>query len=254
MEKITIGRSPECTIRVDELYVQVSNEHADVIQENGSLIYIDHSTNGTTINGQKLYHDRQEIKQGDIIKLADTFQLEWHKVSKYFPSLHRATERFDGSQVETGTERKTERFDGSNIGNVDTAYGNDNRMTERVSGASHEVKGIANDFSQAEIEDLLEKWHWGAFLSSWVWALAQKVYWPLLIIPISLIPYLGQICSIFLCVYLGLNGHKIGWANQKDDFLAYRNSQGKWTGIGVVLFLLFAAISFASLYYVLELV
>lgn len=253
MDKITIGRSPDSTIKVDELYVHVSNEHATIFEENGSLVYEDHSSNGTTINGHKLYHGKQEIHPNDVIKLADTFQLEWTKIIKHFPSLQRKTERFDGSQVEIG-ERKTERFNGNNLGNFGDEKLRDERKTERVAGASHEVRGLANDYSQAEIEDLLEKWHWGAFLSSWVWALAQKVFWPLLIIPISFIPYIGQICSIFLCVYLGLNGYKLGWEKQKEDFMSFRNSQGKWTGIGVFIFILFSVINFVGLYYTLQLI
>lgn len=266
MDKITIGRNPECDLNISETFAKVSNEHADIQLANGVLTFIDHSSNGTTINGQTVHRSEKVIKQGDKIILAESYELRWNEIEKYFPSLHRATERFDGSQVDVGgrkTEmfdgsqvdtgnRATERFDGSQVGGV-----SDGRKTERI-GSSNEgeqIRGQVNEFTQAEIEEITEKWHMDAFLSSWVWAAANHIYWPLIIILISFIPYLGQIASLFLCTYLGLNGYKLAWSKASShNFKSFISSQNKWTGLGVVIFILCAAIQVVALYYTLNLI
>ena len=251
MDKITIGRNPECDLNISETFAKVSNEHADIQLANGVLTFIDHSSNGTTINGQTVHRSEKVIKQGDKIILAESYELRWNEIEKYFPSLHRATERFDGSKVDTGN-RATERFDGSQVGGV-----SDGRKTERI-GSSNEgeqIRGQVNEFTQAEIEEITEKWHMGAFLSSWVWAAANRIYWPLIIIFISFIPYLGQIASLFLCTYLGLNGYKLAWSKASShNFKSFISSQNKWTGLGVVIFILCVAIQAVALYYTLNLI
>ena len=167
---------------------------------------------------------------------------------------------FDGSQVEAGV-RKTEMFDGSQLGNhareterFDGTHGAGTGQTEplNVPTNGEKARGQVNEFTQAEVEELMEKWHLGAFFSSWFWALCNRLYWPLIIIPISFVPYLGQVASLFLCTYLGLNGYRIAWSKSKtDDFRAFMSDQKKWTVIGIVLFAVFAAIQAFSLYTIL---
>lgn len=260
MDTITIGRSPECSINVSDSFATVSNEHAEIQLVNGQLKYIDHSSNGTLINGLKLHRSEQIIKRGDKILLAGVYELNWSDLEKYFPTLHRPTEMFDGSQVEAGV-RKTEMFDGSQLGNhareterFDGTHGAGTGQTEplNVPTNGEKARGQVNEFTQAEVEELMEKWHLGAFFSSWFWALCNRLYWPLIIIPISFVPYLGQVASLFLCTYLGLNGYRIAWSKSKtDDFRAFMSDQKKWTVIGIVLFAVFAAIQAFSLYTIL---
>ena len=73
MDKITIGRNPECDLNISETFAKVSNEHADIQLANGVLTFIDHSSNGTTINGQTVHRSEKVIKQGDKIILAESY-------------------------------------------------------------------------------------------------------------------------------------------------------------------------------------
>lgn len=57
----------------------------------------------------------------------------------------------------------------------------------------------------------LASWNWGAFFFGWIWALGQRVYWPLVQLVMMFIPVIGQIGSIALSVYLGIHGNEIGW-------------------------------------------
>lgn len=262
MDEISIGRASECTLVIPESFTKVSNEHADIRLENGTLVFADHSSNGTKINGKKVHHSECRIKEGDIIILGDDYDLKWIEISRFFPNLHRATERFDGSSVDVNG-RKTEMFDGSQVGVVgqgteifdgSSSNNDDSRKTERLDSdtSKNAVRGQLNEFTQAEIEDLTEKWHFGAFLSSWVWAMANRIYWPLAIIPISFIPYVGQVASLFVCTYLGLNGYKLAWTKRTDhNFKKFVAEQKKWVALGGFFFIVFAAVQAAALYIIL---
>lgn len=262
MDVISIGRASECTLVIPESFTKVSNEHADIRLENGTLVFVDHSSNGTKINGQKIHHSECRIKEGDTILLANDYDLRWSEISRFFPKLHRVTELFDGSSVDVNRQ-KTEMFDGSQVGVAGQGteifdglgFNNgDSQRTERLYNdfSQNSIRGQLNEFTQAEIEEITEKWHLGAFLSSWVWALANNIYWPLAIIPISVIPYIGQIASLFLCTYLGLNGYRIAWAKRTNhDFKKFVAEQKKWVALGIVFFIAFAAVQALALYIIL---
>lgn len=88
---ITIGRSSRCTISVDQRYDTVSNEHANIDQQGNALVYYDHSSNGTVINGQKIHNDHVNIYPGDKILLAGVYELTWQQIGTFFPSVNRPT-------------------------------------------------------------------------------------------------------------------------------------------------------------------
>ncbi len=247
-KSITIGRAPECSVIVDQSFGRVSNEHATLEIQDGQLIFKDHSSNGTMINGRLIHNSSIAIQNGDKILLADTYELTWPVILKKFPSLQRRTERFDGSQVQT-TERKTEMF---NPSEVEHSIADSGHVSHRHTISENETVGQLNDFTQLEVDEYLEKFNFGAFLSSWVWAMCNHIYWPLIIIPISLIPFLGQIASLFLCSYLGIKGNTLAWNRTKASFGKFVSGQKKWIVIGVILFILFAVIQFVAIYYILS--
>jgi ribosomal protein L40E len=64
-----IGRGRDMDIRLDD--DTVSNEHAEILWQDGSLFIEDrHSTNGTFVNGQKVV--RQLLKDKDVVQLGRT--------------------------------------------------------------------------------------------------------------------------------------------------------------------------------------
>ncbi|MGE0870041.1 MAG: sigma 54-interacting transcriptional regulator [Kofleriaceae bacterium] len=75
---VTIGRSPECTIRVD--LPAISREHA-AVHVNGSSLYVQDlgSSNGTRVRGQVLERSKTaELYPGDIIELGSTMVMVQH--------------------------------------------------------------------------------------------------------------------------------------------------------------------------------
>lgn len=250
--RISIGRDSRCDVCIDERWDTVSNQHATIEKQEGALLFYDHSSNGTIINGQKIHNTHVGIYPGDKILLAGVYKLDWGVISNYFPHQHRVTVTRNihgGEQLEIGRRtvqtaprssnennprnfgRQTEQF------NADSYRGGNPNYY--ASGGKVENYGQANTYSQADIDKAIEKWNWGAFFCSWLWAAVHRIYWPLLIIIVGCIPYIGQIGSLCLCVYLGLKGSKLAWDSGKyKDFETYQRVQRHWAVGGFIWFIL----------------
>lgn len=242
--RITIGRDSHNDVRIDEQWDTVSNRHGEISYEDGKLTFIDHSSNGTVINGQKIHNTSVGIYPGDTIRLANVFDLEWNVIDRFFPELHRPTVTRNVRGENQNTGRRTVQMNTQNSSN--------GRMTERFDSNPHRQSGQdykqeisvdnfgqANDYSQSEIDKEIEQWNWGAFFCSWLWGAFNGIYWPLFIILIAGIPYVGQVCSLCLCVYLGLNGSKMAWRTGKyHSFERFKNAQKHWAVGGIIWFAL----------------
>ncbi len=233
--RITIGRDPRNDIKIDERWDMVSNNHCDITRSGDSLVFIDHSSNGTVINGQKIHNTSVGINPGDKIMLANSFELQWTVINTYFPNQHRPTVTKNiraGEQDTVG--RKTEQLVPGTGGNRT----NDGDRHDHDYGRNSNF-GQANEYSQSEIDKELERWNFGAFLGSWLWAPFNGMLWPLLVLIVMAVPYLGQVCGLCLCVYLGLNGSKMAWRSGKyRDFGDFKRIQRLWIYAGAVVFVL----------------
>ena len=247
-KKISIGRDPQSDIVIDERWDTVSNEHAYIEERDGKLTFFDHSSNGTVINNQKIHNIDVGIYPGDVIMLAGKFELTWNVINRYFPQIQRPTVvRNVRAEKDVDSGRKTVQRQE----NQQDPKGS--RPTEQI---SHQRQGIAqfassttgekisnygveNAFSQAEIDQETQKWNWGAFFCTWIWAVYHKLYWPLAIVVVGCIPYLGQVAVLVLSVYLGYTGSEKAWnSGRYDTFEAYKSAQKKWAIAGIVVFIL----------------
>lgn len=295
MKTLTIGRNPESGIVVSEAFPRVSNNHATIELVNGVLVYNDHSSNGTVINGNLVKQAQVTLTNGDQIMLAGDYLLAWPVLLNFFPDLQRRTLRFDANsaagfaaagtsanpagqpvsqqgtveaerktrawrpgmdQPGGGTQRQSPPHGGTmreNFGNpqftgreMPPVGGTDRQGYNPGMGSSSEA-GQLNSLTQSEVDEQLRNFNLGAFLGSWVWALANRIYWPMIIIPLSLIPYVGQVLSLFLCTYLGLNGNPLGWRNSRGlAFPVWLKAQKTWIYIGAVIFIICACIQFVA--------
>ena len=79
MKKITIGRNTDNDIVIMDQ--SVSGYHADLeIHDNGEMIFIDHSTNGTMVNGNHLHNDNCHVFGTDNIVFPGQHVFDWKKV------------------------------------------------------------------------------------------------------------------------------------------------------------------------------
>ncbi len=84
MKVITIGRSGECSVVVND--VKVSRVHAQLVQsDNGNISVVDlGSTNGTMVNGKRIVGEMR-LNPGDELRVGDTV-LPWQKYIATMPS------------------------------------------------------------------------------------------------------------------------------------------------------------------------
>ncbi len=68
-ERVSVGRHPANQIRYPQDFAIVSRNHADIVREGNRFKIIDHSTNGTYVNGERI--SERILKNGDVITFAD---------------------------------------------------------------------------------------------------------------------------------------------------------------------------------------
>lgn len=83
-----------------------------------------------------------------------------------------------------------------------------------TSGVPNEIKG----------------WNWGAFFFNWIWGVCNGVYWPLILIVVNFIPYVGALISLGGCVALGINGNEWAWKGKSwSSIQEFKRVQHKWS-------------------------
>lgn len=87
-------------------------------------------------------------------------------------------------------------------------------------------------------EEQLKKFSWGAFAMSPLWGLCNGVYWPLLLIPLSMIPFVGSVLDLIGAVYFGIKGNRMAWNSKHewDGFDHFLRVQRGWNIAGIIVF------------------
>jgi uncharacterized membrane protein YhaH (DUF805 family) len=81
-QRITVGRSQSNEIRVGEQFDDVSRNHAVIFYEDNSLVFEDHSSCGSYINGRKVHNSRMYIYRNDQIRLGNKYLLSWNEIDR----------------------------------------------------------------------------------------------------------------------------------------------------------------------------
>lgn len=114
MNVIKIGRSQENDYIVNNQLV--SGSHADiVINDDGSVFYVDHSTNGTMIDDKVIHHATIQLYGNETITLPGGYSFSIHDVFAVSSSLPTGT--IAGVIPSVPIERKYAKVDNSYIGN-----------------------------------------------------------------------------------------------------------------------------------------
>lgn len=75
----------------------------------------------------------------------------------------------------------------------------------------------------------IKGWNWGAFFFNWIWGVCNGVYWPLVLIIVNFIPYVGALISLGGCIALGINGNEWAWkAKSWSSVAEFKRVQHKW--------------------------
>jgi pSer/pThr/pTyr-binding forkhead associated (FHA) protein len=85
-KKIRIGRHKSCDIRVNDEYDDVSSNHGIIFMDGHNLIFEDDSTNGSSVNGDRVHHAQRIIRLNDKIILGKSYTVSWSDINRFFPS------------------------------------------------------------------------------------------------------------------------------------------------------------------------
>ncbi len=66
---ILIGRLPSCHLRFPNDLAYISRKHAEIVREGNQFKLIDHSANGTFVNGKKV--KETYLKDGDVLTFSE---------------------------------------------------------------------------------------------------------------------------------------------------------------------------------------
>jgi pSer/pThr/pTyr-binding forkhead associated (FHA) protein len=64
---ISIGRNPGCHLRFPAELTTISRKHAEIVREGNQFRLIDHSANGTFVNGKQV--KEAVLRDGDVLEL-----------------------------------------------------------------------------------------------------------------------------------------------------------------------------------------
>ena len=236
--RITIGRGENNDICIPERYDTVSNHHADIeVMENGSLSIVDHSSNGTIINGVRINNARRAIVYGDKIYLSKSYELPWTLLQRFIPNINAGSDSPNATR-RLQHARETEMFIHRDISSNEQLETNTDIRKRNL-----------------EIESAKNSWSWGGFLLNWIWGLGHSYWWPSLVVlglfmlslisillffPIGIIfIIILNVFSIAMSIFLGIKGNSIAWENGCfDNIEHFRSKERKWTIAGVIVLII----------------
>lgn len=92
-------------------------------------------------------------------------------------------------------------------------------------------------YNPDEVPAEIRKWNWGAFFFHWLWGVFNGVYWPLCLILVQFIPYVGTIVCFGICITLGINGNEWAWKGKRwKSVEEFKRVQHNWAMAVVWLF------------------
>ena len=254
---ITIGRNPNSLICVSEDYDIVSNDHAEITQQGVDLVYTDHSSNGTIINGQKIQGKSVNVYRGDKIVLAGVYELQWSEIDPLIVPVGRPTvarnirgdihSPSDGQQRFSDQSRPTENYVRPQVvGTHEQINKYDEPPTREY---RHSSVYSDNRSSSVQTERELGRWNWGAFFFGWIWGVFNKVYISLVQLIVFILSFvvillgLGIIAPLFslvnlgISIWLGVKGSQMAWDNGAYRNLEhFRSSRHNWNVAAAIVF------------------
>ncbi|MBR1465716.1 MAG: FHA domain-containing protein [Bacteroidaceae bacterium] len=268
MMNITIGRNPKSTISVSDSYDTVSYDHAEIYMDGVNIMFIDHSSNGTVINDQKIQNLTVSIYRGDVIKLAGRYLLSWDVIEQYvgIPGRPTVTRNSHGEIASPVSPDRNGRVTwnknevvtpGQRLAGIPSYNDYERREPERNAWASREE----NDgrLSPSEEKDI-DAWNWGAFFFGWIWGVFNKVYLSLVQLVCNVVIFFAnangllaigavfQLASLGVAIWMGVKGSRLAWNQHAyDSFEHFKRVRHGWNIAALITFCVLILVSILSL-------
>lgn len=203
LREISIGRSKNSDIFLDENCIYASSNHGTIYCDGGQLMFRDTSSNGTLINNVMVKHQVVPINRGDVILAAGQYQINWYQIDMFFPP----------SELQQTPPR--------------TAIGSP-QMPPQMPPPPPMGAPVQSSVSP-QVPDL-SKWNWGAFGLYPIWGFFNGCWWAFFVWL-----FLGW-CFLIPNIVFGINGTKWAWQNRSwisvEDF---NHTQSVWGTVAIIL-------------------
>ncbi len=209
LREVTIGRSKDCDIYLDERCQYASHHHGTLYYDGNQLMFRDTSTNGTLVNNINVHKRAVPVHRGDIIMIAGKYPITWSQIDAFFPySPMQQSVIPDTPSAPSSSQSPTNN-------------------TPNLSAWSWGAFALS--------------WIWGFFNGCWwmflvnlgLWILSAFTAWvPGLWILLSIV-------SLSVSIYFGCNGTKWAWENRVwSSTESFLSTQKTWNTVGLILFIL----------------
>ena len=225
LREVTIGRSPNCDIYLDQRCKYASNPHATIYYDGNQLMFKDTSSNGTMINNISVRKRAVPIHRGDTIMIAGQYPINWNQIDSFFPYTPPSP--------------------------IGTIVDVSKTMAQQASSAE------PLNLSKWSWGAFTLSWIWGFFNGCW-WMFLVNFGFFLLNMFAWVVPLVGifvTIANLGISILFGMKGTEWAWNNRKwDSISAFNQTQDIWNKVGLALFvfswiviLLFVIISLATI-------
>lgn len=208
LREVTIGRSPNCDIYLDQRCQYASSVHGTIYYDGNQLMFRDASSNGTMINNISVKKRAVPIHRGDSIMIAGKYPINWNQIDSFFPYA---------SPSSMGTTVEVSSF-----------------MLQQASNAE------PLNLSEWSWGAFVLYWIWGFFNGCW-WMFLVKMGIFFLGVLLCWIPFgtiFISIVDLGISVLFGVKGTEWAWNNRSWNSIShFRQTQDTWNKVGLALFL-----------------
>ena len=208
LREVTIGRSPNCDIYLDQRCKYASNMHGTIYYDGNQLMFKDTSSNGTMINNISVRKRAVPIRRGDSIMIAGKYPINWNQIDSFFPYT---------PPTPIGTIVDVSKSMSQQAGNAEPL-----NLSKWSWGA------------------FVLSWLWGFFNGCW-WMFLVKTGTFLLGMLLWWVPFAAIFISILdlgLSILFGIKGTEWAWNNRSWSSISnFKQTQDTWNKVGLTLFL-----------------
>lgn len=214
--EINIGRAKDSDIYFDERCIYASSRHGKIYSDGTKLMFADHSTNGTLVNGVWIKNRVIPIRPGDQILIAGKYPLNWNQILRYFPN-GVGNNMQDVSTGQNGTYLNPIPMS-SDAPNVGANVVNNPNTSSSINSSNDEQPKTG--------------WSWAGFMLYPIWGFFNGCWWAFLV-------------SIFFGwtfipnILFGVSGRKWAWENRTwSSAKDFNETQKSWDNASIIIFII----------------
>jgi transposase len=215
--EINIGRARDCDIYIDERCVFASSRHGKIYSDGTKLMFADHSTNGTVVNGVWIKNRVIPIRPGDQILIAGKYPLNWNQILRYFPN---------------GIAGNAQNINYGQNGTYMNPIPMPNETSEPVPNVTGNPNISSSTNNSNDEQPKTGSWSWAGFTLYPIWGFFNGCWWAFLV-------------SIFFGwtfipnIIFGISGRRWAWENRTwSSARSFNETQRSWDNASIAILII----------------